>query len=66
MMVSLVCAHASTFAASQTRHASTTGGNYLISEIALSDGTFAAAARISGEFGPHRFMDRLKMTSCHS
>jgi hypothetical protein len=64
-MVSLVCAHANAFAASQTRHA-LTGGNYLISEIALSDGTLAATARISGEFGPHRFMDRLKMTSCHS
>src|SRR5579872_6106158 len=37
MMVSLVCAHANAFAASQTRHASTTGGNYLISEIARSE-----------------------------
>jgi CO/xanthine dehydrogenase FAD-binding subunit len=62
MMVSLVCAHVSAFAASQTRNASTTGGNYLISEIALSDGTFAAAARTSGKFGSHRLMDRLKTT----
>jgi len=65
-MISFVCAHTSAFAASQPRHASTAGGNYLVNEITLSDGTLAAVARILGEFGCHRFMDRLKMTSCHS
>ena len=63
MMVSLVCAQTSAFGASETRLAPAASGNDHVNKIALSDGALAAATRISGDFGYHRFTDRLKMTA---
>jgi hypothetical protein len=38
---------------------------YLAYEIAPADGTLAAAATTSSDFGRHRFMDSFKVTNCH-